>query len=141
MSNQVNLSGVITAVFKNTNDNIPTTTFAVRTRRFNSSEFDEVVCTCDTKKIGSNLVEGLHYDFQGYLKTDSWAVEKSTGNKYTYEQLPKGKDGRIPEKDKEKYDWKNRLVSVVTSYREIELEDIKNRIEQAKAIMSGSLSI
>ena len=140
MSNQVNLSGVITAVFKNTNDNTPTTTFAVRTRRFNSSEFDEVVCTCDTKKIGSNLVEGLHYDFQGYLKTDNWAVEKATGNKYSYEQLPKDKDGKIPVKDKEKYDWKNRLVSVVTGYREIELEDIKSRIEQAKAIMSGSVS-
>jgi hypothetical protein len=131
---------VVTAIFENANENIPTTTFAVRTKRFNSKEFDEVVCTADTKKIGFRLVEGLYYDFQGYLKTDNWAVEKSTGIKYSYEQIPKDKDGRIPVKDKEKYDWKNRLVCVVTGSKEIVLEDIKNRIEQAKAIMSGSLS-
>jgi hypothetical protein len=139
MSNQINLSGPITKVFDNKKPK-PTTDFAIRTKRFNSSEFDEVVCSCDTQKIGVYLKEGELYDLQGYLKTDNWAVEKLTGKSYSYDEIPKGKDGRIAEKDKEKYEWRSRLVCVVIQYKLINKEVIKDRIEHAKAIMSGSVT-
>jgi len=134
MSNQVNLSGVIKKVFP-VKGKKPTTEFVVRTKRFNSTEFDEVLCSADTEKVGRYIMEDKIYDLIGYVRTDSWPVDDK-GEALDIDKLPRGKDGKLTKE----YKWKSKQYCVITNQKEISLDVVTDRIEHAKAILSGSVT-